>query len=67
MRGFITSLQVDFGQRTLVYAVATQGHRGGRWVKTYMVTYGSDGNSFETVLDPSTSVEKVRVTYPNNV
>ncbi len=50
-----------------MYAVATQGQSGGRWVKTYLVTYGSDGKSFQTVLDPSTSVEKVRATYQNNV
>ena len=44
-------IQVDLGRGEVVTAIGTQG-RGDRaqWVKTYSVSYGSNGNAFESYI-----------------
>lgn len=42
-------LQVDFGTSTRVTRVVTQGRQNGvQWVKTYYVSYSTNGQSFRT-------------------
>lgn len=54
-------LQVDLGKDELTTAIATQG-RGSQnqWVKTYSVSYSSDGTTFK----PYTSSGKDKVINP---
>ena len=41
-------IQVDLGREEVVTAIGTQGRRNSpQWVKTYSVSYGSNGNVFE--------------------
>ena len=43
-------LQIDFGQESVITAVATQGldYPSGNWVKKYSLNYSCDGMNWET-------------------
>jgi hypothetical protein len=41
-------IQIDLGNERVVTGVGTQGRRNAdQWVKTYTVSYSSDGQSFD--------------------
>ena len=44
-------LQVDFNRTVQVCGVATQGNNGGAWVKSFKLSYISDGNVWTTYED----------------
>ena len=42
-------IQVDLGREKVVTVIATQGRANyNQWVKTYSVSYSSNGNTFES-------------------
>ena len=53
-------LEVDLGSVHIICAVATQGNsRADQWVKTYRVTYSTDGKSWSVYQEQNR--EKVRI------
>ena len=53
-------LQVDLGKLIQACGLATQGDRnGGEWVKTFKLSYSSDGTNWDTYRDES-GAEMVR-------
>ena len=53
-------IQVDLGREEVVTAIGTQGRANyGQWVKTYSVSYGSNGNASEPYnIDDAVKVRK---------
>ena len=54
-------IQMDFGIKTTVTYVATQGrHTVSQWMTQYKLQYGNDGNSFQVFKQQGENRDKVR-------
>ena len=54
-------IQIDFGIKTVVTYVATQGrHNYDQWVTQYKLQYSNDGSSFQVFKQQGENSDKVR-------